>query len=67
MQNFGRTAPRECEIVFRFISVIASAAKQTIVPHKERMDCFAPPILPRKAKPKRRTFRPAVDDASRFT
>jgi hypothetical protein len=34
----GRFAPRECEGVF---AVIASEAKQSISPHKERMDCFA--------------------------
>jgi hypothetical protein len=39
MQNFGRYAPRERERMSH--NVIASAAKQSIVPHKERMDCFA--------------------------
>src|SRR6266516_4077651 len=36
--NLGRNAPRECETIS---TVIASAAKQSISPHKERMDCFA--------------------------
>src|SRR5206468_11647088 len=40
--NLGRNAPRECETISETIStVIASAAKQSISPHKERMDCFA--------------------------
>src|SRR6185295_13035397 len=34
----GRNAPRECETVS---TVIASAAKQSMSRHKERMDCFA--------------------------
>jgi hypothetical protein len=38
MQNFGRVAPRECECMS---AVIASEAKQSISPRKERMDCFA--------------------------
>jgi hypothetical protein len=33
--------PREREVVFRAINIIASEAKQSIVLHKERMDCFA--------------------------
>src|SRR5258708_21456782 len=37
--KLGRIAPRECE---RVSTVIASAAKQSIAPHKGRMDCFAP-------------------------
>ena len=43
MQNFGQIMPREREVVFRFINVIArsKATRQSIVPHKERMDCFA--------------------------
>jgi hypothetical protein len=41
MKNFGQIMPREGEVLFRFINVIASEAKQSIVPHKERMDCFA--------------------------
>src|SRR5437764_8492369 len=36
--NLGRNAPRECETISETIS---SAAKQSISPHKERMDCFA--------------------------
>src|SRR5260370_26381258 len=36
--SLGRFASRECEGVF---DVIASEAKQSILPHKERMDCFA--------------------------
>jgi hypothetical protein len=36
--NLGRNAPRDREAVS---SVIASAAKQSIAPRKERMDCFA--------------------------
>jgi hypothetical protein len=40
-QNFGRNAPREREVASRPINVIASAAKQSIGPRKERVDCFA--------------------------
>ncbi|WP_212438892.1 hypothetical protein, partial [Bradyrhizobium sp. AUGA SZCCT0431] len=36
--NLGRKASRECEAVF---FVIASAAKQSIAPREERVDCFA--------------------------
>src|SRR6476620_2679449 len=36
--NLGRRASRECETVS---TVIASAAKQSMSPHEERMDCFA--------------------------
>jgi hypothetical protein len=43
--NLGRDAPRECESVS---SVIASEAKQSILPRKERMDCFvAEPVIGR--------------------
>src|SRR4051794_32659762 len=36
--NLGQIRPRECELIS--INVIASEAKQSIVPRKERMDCF---------------------------
>ncbi|MEO8320935.1 MAG: hypothetical protein ABI561_21710 [Bradyrhizobium sp.] len=36
MENFGRIAPRDCEVVS--INVIASAAKQSIVRREEKMD-----------------------------
>src|SRR6478735_9016461 len=36
--NLGRRASRECETVS---TVIASAAKQSMPQHEERMDCFA--------------------------
>jgi hypothetical protein len=41
--KLGRFAPRECEVVFRPINVIArsEATKQSIARRKERMDCFA--------------------------
>src|SRR5258708_7170354 len=39
LQNSGRIALRECGHMS--ISVIASEAKQSIPPRKERMDCFA--------------------------
>src|SRR6266702_6448841 len=37
LANLGRNAPREREGVS---SVIASAAKQSMLPHEERMDCL---------------------------
>src|ERR1700716_1883917 len=37
--NLGQIVPRERETAS---SVIASGAKQSMLPHKERMDCFAP-------------------------
>jgi len=42
-QNFGRDAPRECEVVFRPINIIARsvATKQSILPCCRAMDCFA--------------------------
>src|ERR1700692_4056468 len=39
LQNSGRIAPREQERMSH--NVIASEAKQSMLPHKERMDCFA--------------------------
>ncbi|WP_212416755.1 hypothetical protein, partial [Bradyrhizobium sp. AUGA SZCCT0222] len=38
LAKLGRDVPREREIAF---VVIASAAKQSMPPHEERMDCFA--------------------------
>jgi hypothetical protein len=41
MQNSGRIAPREGEVVFRPINVIASEAKQSILSCCRAVDCFA--------------------------
>jgi hypothetical protein len=38
MQNSDALRRENAEL---FLAVIASAAKQSISPHKERMDCFA--------------------------
>jgi hypothetical protein len=50
MQNFGQIMPRDRETVS---SVIASEAKQSIVPQQERMDCFAEPVIGRRFAPTR--------------
>src|SRR5882724_3682111 len=41
MQNFGRDAPREYERMSNHVIARSVATRQSIVPHKERMDCFA--------------------------
>jgi hypothetical protein len=46
--NLGRITSRECETVS---TVIASAAKQSMFRHKERMDCFAEPVIRRRCAP----------------
>jgi hypothetical protein len=43
-QSLGRIAPRDRERASGFF-VIASAAKQSILPRKERMDCFVASLL----------------------
>jgi hypothetical protein len=48
--NLGRNAPRECKTVS---TVIASAAKQSMSRHKERVDCFAEPVIGRRFAPTR--------------
>jgi hypothetical protein len=49
--QLGRIAPRDRESVC--IAVIASEAKQSILPRKERMDCFAEPVIGRRFAPTR--------------
>jgi hypothetical protein len=46
LSQLGRRASRECETVS---TVIASAAKQSIPQHEERMDCFAALAMTRGA------------------
>ena len=43
MKNLGQIMPRECEIVFRSINVIArsEATRQSILSLRGKMDCFA--------------------------
>jgi hypothetical protein len=47
LANLGRIAPRDREVVSAFF-VIASAAKQSMEQQKERMDCFAEPVIGRR-------------------
>jgi hypothetical protein len=40
MANLGRITPRDREVMFKSINVIASVAKQSILSFPRTMDCF---------------------------